>query len=253
MAARNNLAIAGIASVLLAPGCGGSDDAPRTDINPVRYYNASFRQNQLVSLVSFSGGLVYGFYQDDFSQTPFTDFAYAGFFTATPGISLPSGSNRVGRDYRFNAGEAVPISLVDFSATDQSLAASIRSSQGSESLYASRATVDELATDATMLSGAYVVQARSTADSQKGTASIALNGDLQADLPGGCRVTGTLAARAKGNLYDASVTFAAACTVASGALTGHAFQSYSSRNTYLLLTSESGNGVLLLLVPGAIP
>jgi hypothetical protein len=147
----------------------------------------------------------------------------------------------------------VQISLLDISTTDQALAATIESGQSTESLYASRATIDELATDATMLSGAYSIQARSTADSQKGTASLAPNGDLQADLPGECRVTGTLVPRAKGNLYDASVTFAPACTVASGALAGHAFQSYSSRNTYLLLTSQSGIGVLLLLSPEAIP
>jgi hypothetical protein len=253
MSARYNLVIAGIACAVFASGCGGSDEAPRADDGPVRYYNTYFRQNQLVSLMSFGGGLVYGFYQDDFSQPQLPDFAYAGFFKATAGASLPSGSTRIGKDYRFKSGEMVPISLVDFSTTDQALAATIESGQGAESLHASRATIDDTATDATLLGGAYSVQARSTAASQKGTASVAANGNLQADLPGACHVTGTLVPRANGNLYDASVTFAPACTVARGALAGHAFQSYSSRNAYLLLTSESGLGVLLLLVPGAIP
>jgi hypothetical protein len=251
MGARINLAIACIACVV--SGCGGSDDAPRADDGPVRYYNAFFRQNQLISLASFGGGLVYGFYQDDFSQSPYPDFAYSGFFAATPDASLPLGSSRIGSDYRFNSREVVQISFVDVSTTDQALAATIASGQVAEALRASRATIDELATDATMLSGAYSVQARSTASSQMGTASVAPNGDLQADLPGECRVTGRLVPRTKGNLYDASVTFAPTCTVATGALTGHAFQSYSTRNTYLLLPSESRIGVLLLLVPQVIP
>lgn len=253
MAARNNLATVAIACAVLASACGGSDDTSRPDDGPVRYYDTNFRQNQLVSLVSFGGGLVYGFYQEDFSQPQYPDFAYAGFFIATHDASLPSSSNRVGRDYRFDSAEVVPISLVDFNATGEALAGKIESAQGVETLYASRATVDELATNTAQLIGTYAVQARSTADSRKGTASISPTGDLAANLPGGCSVSGKLVPRATGNLYDATVTFSPTCTLARGPLDGHALQSYSSRNTYLLLTAESGVGVLLLLVPGVAP
>lgn len=241
------------ALALSVAGCGDSGDDRRVDDGPVKYYSATFRQSQLVSLMSFDGGLVYGFYQDDFTQPQFPEFAYAGFFVASPSASAPDAKTRIGQDYRFNTRETVRLSLVDLHATDRDLTASIQSNLETEALVASRAPIDELSTDTSTLQGDYAVQARSTIDSRKGTASIDPAGSVRIDLPDGCIVTGSLNGRRKGNLYDAGLTFSASCSVANGLHVGHAFQRYSTRNTYVLLTSKSGSGVLLLLSPDAAP
>ncbi|MFM2059321.1 MAG: hypothetical protein RLY71_3706 [Pseudomonadota bacterium] len=248
-----NIRVATIAFALLASGCGGSDGPMRTDFGKVHYYDTNFRQNQLVSLMMFEGGLVYGFYQDELPQQPSPEFTYAGFFVASRGAQGSSDSVRVGKDYRFNTRETFAISLSDFAATDQALSFGIESNQGTENLQASRETTDELDTNSASLPGTYLVQARSTVESLKGNASIGESGALQIELPGACQVTGLLAARPKGNLYDTSVKFASGCSLASGKFSGHAFQSFLTGVTYVMLTSTTGDGVLLLLTPAVTP
>ena len=228
-------------------GCGGSHEVSE-DAGSARYYAGSFRQNQSIALMSFDGGLVYGLYQDEFLGPAAPEFAYAGFFKASF-----SGSDRTrprsGQDFRFNSRQRVDVRLVDFDIREDSLDVSVQSAAGTEPNWAARATIDQWPTDSSLLAGSYVLQARSTDDSLKGQATISAAGEIQAVLPNGCQVSVTLRGRPSGNLYDSTAQFGAFCAVARGSLKGHAFQSYPTRNVYVLLTAGSSVGVLLLLVP----
>jgi hypothetical protein len=252
---RRSLLILCAAFVLATSGCGASDEPINADAGPVKYYTTAFRKNQLISLASFAGGLTYGFYQEDFAQPQRPEFAYAGFFMATAAASGTS-SARAGHEYRFGTRESVPITLDDFKATEQALVTTITSGRTEERLHTPRSSVDELPTDALLLPGNYAAQVRSTAGGLKGTASIyrfRRQVRLHAALPGGCVITGSLSDRPSGNLYAAQTRFGAQCRTGTGPFTGHAFQSYVTRNTYVLLTSESGIGAMLLFTPLPAP
>lgn len=57
-----------IALSLLLASCGGGGNETPADSGPVTYYgDSSFRGNHPLPLMVFEGGLVYGFYQSDFS------------------------------------------------------------------------------------------------------------------------------------------------------------------------------------------
>jgi len=71
---------------------------------------------------------------------------------------------------------------------------------------------------------------------------------MSANASTGCRVTATLSSRELGNLYDVEATLGATCPSPAGRYVGHGFQSYLTRNVYLMLTVDGArDGVFVHL------
>ena len=97
------------ALAFLLPACGG-DDTVRSDEGVARfYYTPFFRDGRLLTLVTFEGGLVYGFYQSDFRAPTYPDYAYAGFFAAQLSPAHVGPPSRVGTEYRFDEKEVASV------------------------------------------------------------------------------------------------------------------------------------------------
>ena len=114
-ATRTAISIAAFALAL--SGCGGSDDDGTTaarleDAGPVRFLSTSynFRSNQLLLMMSFEGGLTYGFYQADFTR-PSYDYAYDGMFVVSRLPGARSSDPTIGLDHDFQNGTTRPATL----------------------------------------------------------------------------------------------------------------------------------------------
>jgi hypothetical protein len=122
--------IAFVLAIMLV-GCGGSDSAADGDQGAVRYYSTLyFQQNQLLALMSFDGGFIYGFYQPDLSTPVYPDFAYAGFFVVKRDSSA-SPENRVGTNFDFDAHARSDVSLLNVDANDLRFTATLQSGSNS--------------------------------------------------------------------------------------------------------------------------
>lgn len=231
---------------LFSCGGGGSDQTSlAVDGGQVADYAATgaFRSGRTVAFSVFDGGLVYLFYQSDYSVQPFPVYAYAGFFV---GITTDTGANRVyqGTDFDFDAAAAYPSTLsLGFGAPYTSAGGQLIHLGTSDSMgdpvYGAYSTISTQSTTPT-ISGQYTAYVRSVTSSlAQMTATVDSKGGLAVN-GGGCNVNGSLLARPFANVYDASVSLVGSCPAASGTYTGHAFQSYLTGNIYLMVTDPSG-------------
>lgn len=240
-----------LAFLVLASACGGGSDL-RPDEGAVRFYSdQSFRSHQPLALLTFEGGLVYGFYQSDFRAPVFPEYVYAGFFVAQPASQLESGL-RAGREYSFDAGEVSSVQLeLEAPFPDSILGRLTQVSTSESATFSALESADsERPTDRAALPGTYAVQARSSEASFKASGTVDASGNLSL-IAGACTVTAELSPRRLGNLYDAAATLSADCPLGAGPFSGHAVQSYGARNVFLMLTAPGRRGVMLLLVPDA--
>lgn len=246
--------VAGLLSVAtLMTGCGGSSEPLLEDEGKVGLYSSTFRRNQTLSLMTFEGGLTYGFYQSDFTGQHFPEYAYAGFFLARP-QSPGGGSDRKGVEFYFDAESSSPISLsppIEDAANSASLATTLHTpTYGSEPISALKASVDQLPTDTTTLPGEYVLQARSNVGSFKGIGTLSSMQTLAATDGANCHIDATLSPRSLGNIYTVHAMVGPHCAIGSGEFSGHGLQAYAAKNVFLLLTNPTTNvGILLLLSP----
>jgi hypothetical protein len=257
-----------IAALLLASsGCGGSEDngtiaAQSEDAGPVRFLSTSynFRGNQLLLLMSFAGGLTYGFYQADFTR-PSYEYAYDGMFVVRRLPGARSSDPTIGLDYDFQNGTTRPATLalaapnefgIALGALTNVVAVPPANTTVTEPIGARESDNASLDTNPTTLSGTYAVQGRSVNASLKFPARID-NGRLTAMAADGCALEATLQPRPKGNVYDVKATFGPGCPIAAGAFEGHALQAYVADNVILLLESPTQGGVMLLLGSRQVP
>jgi hypothetical protein len=234
-----------LASLALTSACGGGSDL-RPDEGVARFYDTQFfRGTRSLALLTFEGGLVYGFYQSDFAAPTYPEYAYAGFFVAQP----PSG---IGTEYNFESGEVSAIRLELSAQSGSNVFGTLKEVPPSEdATFSARESANaQLPTDPGMLPGAYTVQARAPSASFKATAALDAAGNLSI-ASGACTVAAKLSPRQLGNLYNAVGAIAPGCNLGAGAFSGHAVQAHVTRNIYLLLTAPGQQGVMLLLVPHA--
>ena len=240
-----------IATIALASCGGGGDDAGKaTDSGPVSDYSGyGFRGGRTIAFSVFDGGLVYAFYQSDFSVPPIPVYAYAGFFV---GVTTDAGSMRTyhGTDFDFDAVSAYPSELT------LNLDAPNGSAQGplvhigsgdtvGDLVYGTYSSISTAPTTAT-LAGHYAAYARSVTNSVPAmTATVDSSGSISVS-GGGCNVTGQLSARPLANVYDASISLHGICPASPGAYKGHAYQSFITGNIFLMVTDSSGGHGLLL-------
>ena len=230
-------------------GCGGGDRTP-SDAGPVAYYgDFFFRGAHPLSLMVFSGGRIYGFYQSDYSAPQFPTYVYQGFFVAS---SVPGGGSvdlYRGHDFNFDRKQADPIDVTLSNQSENQIFGVIASQGGAEdSYFGSYASISNEPTQLTDLPGTYAGQFRSLRESSTLKATLDVSGTLSAETSGGCRIAGKLTARPIGNLYDAEVALSGSCAGQFGEFRGPAFQSLVTRNVYAMLTNEQlEDGVFLHL------
>jgi hypothetical protein len=245
---RNPVATLTTALALALAACGGSDTL-QSDEGAARFdYTYFFREGRLLALVTFEGGLVYGFYQSDFSAPTYPEYVYAGFFTARLDTLRDEALLRVGTEYRFEERNAVPIELrLAAPSGDTVFGILTQVNTGEESPFSVReSTNSRLPTDPTTLPGAYAVQARSPSSSFKATGTVDADGRLSV-ATGNCSLEAVLSPRQLGNLYDAVATVGSGCQIGEGRYTGHALQAYGLPNFYVFLTAPGRGGIMLLL------
>jgi len=88
------------------------------------------------------------------------------------------------------------------------------------------------------LGGTYAGFIRSIDGGETVNANMSATGQLSAITSGGCTVTATLKPRELGNLYDTQAILGTGCPAPVGNYRGHAFQSYGTRNVYVMLTDD---------------
>jgi hypothetical protein len=165
-----------VVSGLAACGGGGGNESPRADAGPVRYHwQTFFRDGRALFLMSFEGGLVYGFYLSDFTAVEYPSYAYAGLFIARRPAGVPAGSPVSGVEHSFEEGAALPVQLtLAINEYGVALGSLTRSNAGTTSpIGGPESEVSGLATDTSRLSGDYAVQGRSVGGSLKFAARIA--------------------------------------------------------------------------------
>ena len=234
-----------LALLSLASACGGDHDL-RPDEGAARFYDTqSFRGTRALALLTFEGGLVYGFYQSDFAASTYPEYAYAGFFVAQPPLGI-------GTEYNFEDGEASAIRLELGTQSGSNVFGTLKQVPPSEdSTFSVRESANaQLPTDPALLPGAYSTQARAPGESFKAAGVLDAVGNLSV-TSGACTVVAKLSPRQLGNLYDAAGTIGPNCNLGTGSYSGHAMQAHVTRNIYLLLTAPGQQGVMLLLVPKA--
>ena len=240
-----------LAFITLVSACGGGRDLWPNE-GTVRFYDTQFfRGNRLLGLLTFEGGLIYGFYQSDFSAPTYPEYTYAGFFVAQP-APQQGPTVRAGTEYNFDDGEVSAIRLeLGAQSGDNVFGTLTQVPTSAESTFSARESGNsQLATDPASLPGTYAVQARSPGASIKATGVLDAAGNLSVGT-GACAMEAKLSPRQFGNLYDVAATLAPNCNLGAGAFTGHAIQAFVTRNVYLLLTAPGQGGVMLLLVPNA--
>ena len=232
-------------------GCGGGDYVANEDTGPVRFYSASaVHGNGPLYFMSFRGGLIYGFYQADFLNTPFV-YAYAGVIRASI-ADLQHPDTRLGTEFDFEKGVERPLTLSLRNVSEAFMEVRYEAAGREEVIAAYGADVPGKS-DPSLLPGSYRMQARSV----KGGAvdvptSVDSVGRLAAVLSPDCSLSATLSGGDSGNVYDVEADFGTRCSLAQGALRGHGFQSRAPlRNLYMFLSGPSGSslGVMLLLTP----
>ena len=272
LASRCQLAAARTASSIAAfalalSGCGGSDDDGTTaarpeDAGPVRFLSTSynFRSNQLLLLMSFEGGLTYGFYQADFTR-PSYEYAHDGMFVVRRLPGARSSDPTIGLDHDFQNGTTRPATLalaapnevgIALGALTTVTAGPPANTTVTEPIGAWESDNASLDTNPMTVSGTYAAQGRSVNASLKFRARIE-NGRLTATAADGCAMEATLQPRPKGNVYDVKAIFGPGCPIAAGTFKGHALQAYAADNVFLLLESTTQGGVMLLLGSRQVP
>ena len=235
-----------LALVLVA--CGGSDTL-RPDEGAARFdYTYFFRDGRFLALLTFEGGLVYGFYQSDFAAPTYPEYAYAGFFTASHSSRYNQDLVRVGTEYRFDERDAISIKLrLADPSGDTVFGILTQANGGEESPFSVReSTNSQLPTELATLPGAYAVQARSASGSFKASGTVDAHGRLSI-ASGLCSIETSLSPRLLGNLYDVVAIVSSGCQLGEGSYTGHALQAYGLSNLYVFLTAPGRNGIMLLL------
>ena len=231
--------------VLLAAACGGGHDL-QPDDGAARFYDTPFfRGGRSLAVLTFEGGLTYGFYQSDFSEPPYPEYVYAGFFVS----QAPSGA---GSDYDFENGATTSIQLELGTQAGTDVRGTIRRPPPMEDFpFTIRESANaRLPTNPVSLPGTYAVQARGPAASFKAVATLDQAHNLSV-TSGACTLAAKLSPRRLGNLYDVTATIGPSCGLGEGAFSGHAVQAYVTPNIYLFLTAPGQHGVMLLLVPNA--
>ncbi len=97
------------------------------------------------------------------------------------------------------------------------------------------------------IAGSYSVQAGSPLGVDTGTVTISSTGTITATTRSGCKVTGTVTPKVKGNAYTVSGTFGGApCWYANRTMSGAAYFDASTRRLYAVgLTTARDAGIIL--------
>lgn len=157
----------------------------------------------------------------------------------TTGAALDVAAAYRGTDFNFDAKFA---SAATLTVTDQRttfLSGDLRVAGGSsDEIGAGSVSIAMDATVTATLGGRYVGYIRSIDGGESVNANMSATGQLSVSTSGGRTVTATLRPLALGNLYDTQAILGTGCPAPVGNYRGHAFQSYGTRNVYVMLTDD---------------
>ena len=231
-----------LAGALILASCGGGDVSP-TDSGLVAYYGTyGFRGSRLLALIVFEGGLVYGFYQSDFTSAIFPEFAYAGFFVGESSSPGEAKATYRGYDYDFERKTTYP-SVVTLEVSPARLDGLLKDAGRDDDTFAAYSFAETSTTPTIPRTlRDYDGYIRTVNQSMSIQASLSVAGVFSLSDGAGCTVRGNLAPRPIGNLLDAEATFSASCAAPAGRYTGHALQAFNANNVYVMLTKEGLTG-----------
>lgn len=232
--------------------CGGGGDSREADAGPVRYYDSffSFRDDQLIAVMVFDGGLLYGFYQAPRDKLSSDPYVYDGFFVGHKRLRITRRADGApyyeGIEYAFASHSAAPVDITIetyegnvFGATLEHGASTVESFGLSEEFPQASAIPADPAT----LEGLYAGTFRSVDADRTVTASVDAHGSISAtSTQDDCMAQIETTPLPTGFLYSTTAILGAGCGADAGRYSGHAFQSLLTRNIYVLLTDGPRRG-----------
>jgi len=134
-------------------------------------------------------------------------------------------------------------------SAEQSISGTLSYSNGAINTFAG--TYDplyEATPSLTALAGTFTGQAASSAGVATANVTVQSNGTITGTVSGGCGFTGTAAPRARGNVFNASISFGSApCPFANQTLSGIAFFNPNTKRLYVAAPNAArSDGVLFV-------
>lgn len=138
------------------------------------------------------------------------------------------------RDFNLEGLGVLPATLSATYSAKQSLAGTVSYSAGaSVTLSGTYDAAYELTPSLAALAGTFTGQVASSAGVENATVTVASNGTLSGTGASGCTVSGTAAPRARGNVFNISLTFGGApCLFANQTLSGIAYFNATAKRLY---------------------
>jgi len=208
---RQCFTLLGIALALSASACGGDQTSDQNPTSPSAstaegLWDGRTNTNRTHTTAVLDDGAYYFFYSAVPNQI-------AGVIQGTGASNNGSFTSSNTKDFRI--GDPIPLSVLDATisadyAARQSLNGSIAYSgvgAGTVTFTSSYNTAYDTAPTVASLAGDYTGQAGSSGGQQSATVKALENGTFTGTEQSGCRFTGTVTARTRGNVFDQNITF----------------------------------------------
>jgi hypothetical protein len=241
---KNLLALAA-ASVFFS-GCGGGDSIPPSV--------AASSAEGLYSGTTTTGRNVTGLVLDD--GTYYVLYSPVGSSTAIAGVVQGTGTSNAGtfssgntRDFNLEGLGVLSATVSASYVAGQSLNGTVSYSVGGTTSFSSTYNADyETVPSLAAIAGTFTGQVASSAGAENATVTISSAGAISGSGASGCAVSGSASPRARGNVFNASLTFGGApCLFANQTLSGIAYFDSTARRLYAAApNSGRTDGVLFV-------
>ena len=202
------ITLLGIILALSASGCGGDQNSDQNPTSPSAntaegLWSGTTNTNRTLTAAVLDDGTYYFFYSDVLNPNKIAG-VIQGSGTSNNGIFTSSNT----KDFRIGTPvPALDATLSADSATRQFLNGSIAySGAGPVTFTSSYNTAYDTAPTVASLAGVYTGQAGSSGGVQTATVTALADGTFTGVEQSGCRFTGKVTARVRGNIFDQSVT-----------------------------------------------
>jgi hypothetical protein len=228
---RKLLALAA-ASVLVA-GCGGgggdSDPPPAAASSAEGLYSGTTTTGRTVTGLVLDDGTYYVLYSSVGSST-----AIAGVVQGTGTSNAGTFSSSNARDFNLEGLGVLSASVSASYVARQSLNGTVSYSAGGTTSFSSTYNADyDAVPSLTALAGTFSGQVASSAGAENATVTLSAAGAISGSGASGCAVSGSAAPRARGNVFNISLTFAGApCLFANQTLSGIAYFDAATKRLY---------------------
>jgi len=229
---RQCFTLLGIALALSASGCGGQTSDQTSALASTNtaegLWAGTINTNRTLTVAVLDNGTYYFFYSAAANPNQI-----AGVIQGTGTSNNGSFTSPNTKD--FGIGVAVQDATISADyASRQFLNGSIAySAAGTVTFTSSYNTAYDTAPTVASLAGVYIGQAGSSGGVQTANITAAADGTFTGTEQGGCTLTGTVTARARGNVFDQSITFGGApCFFAGSTFRGIVYFDIPTRRLY---------------------